>query len=300
MADLQGVVKNPSSESAILIVDGSASASQTAETAAYIVPPMSSFVLCTLPLTKPERSTPIPGFSADHRFNLILLDPPWPNRSVRRSGHYHTHPYFGMEDLTQCLGGILRVHSYVHGDTPGTKTLPDHHPYASQSRESIAAIWVTNSERSRKAAYDSLRGAGFRICEEWIWIKTTTDGQPISPLDGLWRRPYEILVIGRKPTGEAMEYMADTTTSTITRRVIAAVPDLHSRKPNLKPIFEEIFFTSDSADRYHITIAPYSALEVFARNLTAGWWACGDEAIKFNASQCWTNNPPNSANPTDR
>jgi hypothetical protein len=31
----------------------------------------------------------------------------------------------------------------------------------------------------------------------------------------------------------------------------------------------------------------YSALEVFARNLTAGWWACGDEVLKFNQDTWW-------------
>ncbi|KAJ5605711.1 hypothetical protein N7510_008492 [Penicillium lagena] len=300
MADLQGIVKNPSSsESAILTVAGLGSGSQTAEASTYIVPPTSSFVLCTLPLSDPGISTPIPGLPEDHRFNLMLLDPPWPNRSVRRSGHYNTHPYFGMEELTQCLGAILRAHSYVHDDVSCTNTVPDHHPSsAAQSRQSLAAIWVTNSERSRKAAYDSLRSAGFRVCEEWIWIKITTDGQPISTLDGLWRRPYETLIIGRKPTGNEVEDIVNTT---ITRRVIAAVPDLHSRKPNLKSIFEEVFFASDSSDRYNPIIVPYAALEVFARNLTAGWWACGNEAIKFNASQCWTDIPthfPNAVNPT--
>ncbi|CAL5875028.1 uncharacterized protein PFLUO_LOCUS9331 [Penicillium psychrofluorescens] len=290
LADLQGIVKNPSSsESAFLNVAGLDSGSQASETRTYIVPPKSSFVLCTLPLSDPEISPPIPGLPEDHRFNLVLLDPPWPNRSVRRSGHYNTHPYFGMEQLTQRLEDILRAHSYVHSDIVCTNTVPDHHlSAAAQSRQSLAAIWVTNSERSRKAAYDSLRSAGFCVCEEWIWIKTTTDGQPISTLDGLWRRPYEILIIGRMPTGNEVEDMANTA---IIRRVIAAVPDLHSRKPNLKAIFEEVFFTSDSSDKYNFTIVPYSALEVFARNLTAGWWACGDEAIKFSASQCWTDIP---------
>lgn len=285
IADLQGIVKNPSSsEPAVLKVAGS----QTAETSTYIVPPKSSFVLCTLPLSDPKTSTPIPGLPEDHRFNLLLLDPPWPNRSVRRSGHYNTHPYFGMDELTQRLGDILRAHSYVHCNVPCTNTVPEHRPSAAQSRQSLAAIWVTNSERSRKAAYDALRSAGFRICEEWIWIKTTTDGRPISTLDGLWRRPYEILIIGRKPTGNVVEDMINATT---TRRVIAAVPDLHSRKPNLKSILEEVFFTSESSDKTTPNTVPYSALEVFARNLTAGWWACGDEAIKFNASQCWTEIP---------
>ncbi len=32
----------------------------------------------------------------------------------------------------------------------------------------------------------------------------------------------------------------------------------------------------------------YQALEIFARNLTAGWWSCGDEVLKFNWEGCWT------------
>lgn len=66
-----------------------------------------------------------------------------------------------------------------------------------------------------------------------------------------------------------------------TRRVIAAVPDLHSRKPNLKSILENVFFTETGQ------LQSYSALEVFARNLTAGWWAAGNEVLRFNERECW-------------
>lgn len=56
-----------------------------------------------------------------------------------------------------------------------------------------------------------MRSAGFRVWEEWVWIKPTTDGQPISTLDGLWRRPHEILIIGRKLTGSEEMDMVNTT-----------------------------------------------------------------------------------------
>ena len=64
----------------------------------------------------------------------------------------------------------------------------------------------------------------------------------------------------------------------ITRRVIAAVPDVHSRKPGLRELFERMFFSTSTG---------YSALEVFARNLTAGWWACGNEVLKFTEEGWW-------------
>ncbi|KAJ5567137.1 MT-A70 family [Penicillium sp. DV-2018c] len=223
------------------------------------------------------------------------MDPPWPNRSVRRSGHYQTHHYSEMEMLTTGLKDILRAHLLLdsnQGDSDQGDACASAAPAPMHSGKSIAAIWITNAEKSRRAAYEALVGAGLRIREEWVWVKTTWDGEPISALDGLWRKPYEILVIGSKggdysdlDMGMGMEMGEEDLTrlseAVTTRRVIAAVPDLHSRKPNLKALFEEAFLTSDGQ------LCSYSALEVFARNLTAGWWGVGDEVLRFNKRECW-------------
>ncbi|OQE96787.1 hypothetical protein PENNAL_c0001G07976 [Penicillium nalgiovense] len=295
------IVKNPSSESAIIRV-GSWHRDETNSPCEYMVPPESSFVLCTLPLFQVEvdrpsisNNYPIPGLPHHQKFNLILMDPPWPNKSVRRSRHYQTHHYSEMDVLTEGLRDILRVHSHDPKAKQRPRPSETHLGPAVQSEQSIAAIWITNAEKARRSAYEALGDAGFAICEEWIWIKTTWDGQPISALDGLWRKPYEILVIGRKsglnldvnvnannapplPQTDDLTRMSEAIT---TRRVIAAVPDLHSRKPNLKSVFENVFFTETGH------LLEYSALEVFARNLTAGWWAAGNEVLQFNARECW-------------
>ena len=74
--------------------------------------------------------------------------------------------------------------------------------------------------------------------------------------------------------------MVSATQSTLCepmRRVIASVPDFHSRKPCLKELIEPLM-----AER-----ADYRALEVFARNLVAGWWSWGDECTKFNEESFW-------------
>lgn len=210
-----------------------------------------------------EDLNPIPGLPQSQKFNLILLDPPWPNRSVRRSRHYQTQAYFDMDELSRFIRDILQVHLL------DTKFPPES---AAQSKESIAAIWVTNAEKSRKAAYDAIADAGLSVCEEWVWVKTTTNGESITPVVGLWRKPYEILIIGKRE-----EDTFPRGNSEVTRRVIAAVPDVHSRKPNLKELFESVFFG----------VCTYKALEVFARNLTAGWWAVGNEVLKFNEEEWW-------------
>jgi N6-adenosine-specific RNA methylase IME4 len=314
ISELNGsIVKNGSSESATLAIRSSIG--DNTDTG-YIIPPQATFILCTLPFYQPEHispseivalNNPIPAIPVTQKFNLLLFDPPWPNRSVRRSGHYQVHHYSEMDLLTQRLRDILRVHSFH--TSPSTKRdsaiESGCQETCAASRASLAAIWITNAEKAHRAAYDALCSTGFRVVEEWVWVKTTVDGRPISAVDGLWRRPYEILVIGRADQDQITmnsEPMATDTDpndllgidpASIKRRVIAAVPDLHSRKPNLKEVFERVFFMDEDWDEisesYEVDsgIQSYSALEVFARNLTAGWWSCGNEVLRFNARECW-------------
>lgn len=286
-------VLNTSSESAMVRVGQD---SRPTSQLQFTVPPLASFVACSLPTSQggqtgvspaPTTTTPtptIPGLG-DRRFNLILLDPPWPNRSVRRGRQYRTNAYLDVDGLTSRIADILRVHLY--SDTTATDA-----DYEAHHRPRIAAIWVTNAEKSRKAAYSALQstGLGLTVVEEWVWVKTTTEGEPVSPVEGIWRKPYEVLVIGRNLKGMHADGAGGLNASTITRRVIAAVPDVHSRKPNLRDVFERVFCSSPAPAALdgdaHDGVA-YSALEVFARNLTAGWWACGDEVFKFNAREWW-------------
>lgn len=259
------VVKNTSLQPASLVVPSDLSGEEHRQSRVFTVPALSNFLFCMLSTSRPytEDLNPIPGLPQSQKFNLILLDPPWPNRSVRRSRHYQTQAYFDMDELSRFIRDILQVHLL------DTKFPPES---AAQSKESIAAIWVTNAEKSRKAAYDAIADAGLSVCEEWVWVKTTTNGESITPVVGLWRKPYEILIIGKRE-----EDTFPRGNSEVTRRVIAAVPDVHSRKPNLKELFESVFFG----------VCTYKALEVFARNLTAGWWAVGNEVLKFNEEEWW-------------
>lgn len=146
-------------------------------------------------------------------------------------------------------------------------------------------VWITNKPAVRELVLgeDGLFAHwGVEIAEEWIWLKTTIYGEPVTPLDALWRKPYEVLLLGRK----RRKVIAEGTDpvpgfgkegARPKRRVIIAVPDLHSRKPCLKELIEPLM--PDPSN--------YRALEVFARHLVAGWWSWGDECIKFNWEACW-------------
>ena len=111
--------------------------------------------------------------------------------------------------------------------------------------------------------------------EEWVWVKVVRKGEPICGIDSVWRKPYEILLVGQKKGDEGSK------AGDVKRRVLVSVPDLHSRKPNLKTLFENLIGTKE-----------YLGLEIFARNLTSGWWSWGNEVLKFQTQEHWIDQTP--------
>jgi N6-adenosine-specific RNA methylase IME4 len=197
-----------------------------------------------------EITTTLPIFtSSASKFPLTILDPPWPNRSARRKKAYSLS--YSTLDIKSLLSSL---------------PLQNH-----LEEEGYIAIWVTNKNIFREMVLGEgglfeLWGVG--LVEEWIWLKVTENGEPICKLDGLWRKPYEILLVGRRG-GEGG----------VKRRVIVGVPDLHSRKPNLKELF--------GFERLGLLGKEKRGLEIFARNLTGGWWGWGNEVLKFQGEDTW-------------
>ncbi|KAK4543557.1 hypothetical protein LTR36_005452 [Oleoguttula mirabilis] len=197
-------------------------------------------------------------------FDCILLDPPWPNRSVKR-----THQTAGSTYAT--LATLHAVRAVLLGMDVDMLMAED----------CLVGVWITN----RPAVRDLVLGAhgglfacwGVELVEEWVWLKTTAHGEPVTQLDALWRKPYEVLLLGRKQRRASSRPAPPGGLDEVKRRVILSVPDLHSRKPCLKALVEPLMADADD----------YRALEVFARHLVAGWWSWGDECIKFNWEGCW-------------
>ncbi|KAK2613644.1 hypothetical protein N8I77_000544 [Diaporthe amygdali] len=183
-------------------------------------------------------------------FDLIVMDPPWPNRSVRRKKEsYHTAN--DLDDIRETLS-LIPVTSHL-------------------APEGLVAVWITN-KASVLELLTSPRGLfaewGLEIVGEWTWLKVTTAGEPMVDVESAWRKPWERLLIAKKRGTKRSKLPSQG-------RVIVSVPDLHSRKPNLRPLFEDILPLG------------YQGLEIFARNLTAGWWSWGDEVLKFQQPEHW-------------
>ena len=134
--------------------------------------------------------------------------------------------------------------------------------------------WITNRAAVREHALNLMASWDSNLLEEWIWLKTTSIGEPVFDLEAVWRKPYETLLVGRRSSiGKAQSVRKDAV-----RRVIAAVPDLHSRKPNMKGLIDNLLMSPDKG---------YRTLEIFARNLATGVFSWGDEVLKYNDDQAW-------------
>ncbi|MCJ1351171.1 MAG: hypothetical protein MMC33_001153 [Icmadophila ericetorum] len=233
----------------------------------YRIPPNSTFLSCNINEQSADEFSeavvkfyPTPSASAaPGQFDFILLDPPWSNKSVKRSKMYKTmKTTFGSKvdlDPISVLRRMLGNHIAPQG---------------------LVACWITNNFSVREAALKAFEDWEVDLIEEWVWLKTTVTGVPVYDLAGLWRKPYEVLLVGRKTSLFVSERTVDTSRE-VKRRLIVGVPDLHSRKPSLKELIEPMMLDSQN----------YRALEVFARNLTAGWWSWGNEVLEINKNEYW-------------
>lgn len=183
-------------------------------------------------------------------FDLVVLDPPWPNRSARR----RTNKYATVQNLHEMRRLMLDI------------------PIASHfSPDGLVAVWITN----KPSIHDFLVSPtglfaawGLEVVTEWTWVKVTTSGEPLYDVESVWRKPWEKLVIAKRRGSKSPDSLKP--------KIIMAVPDVHSRKPNLRGLFQDILEEG------------YLGLEVFARNLTAGWWGWGDQVLHFQQAEHWS------------
>lgn len=124
---------------------------------------------------------------------------------------------------------------------------------------------------------------GFKVVEEWIWGKVTPTGQWTVPLTngiGNGRRPYEIMIVGRKARVAAGIDLTDS--SDLVRRIVFAVPEAeHSRKPRgWNDLVAKRLFPG-------VEKGQLDCMELFARDLKPGWTSFGNEPLKFQDMALW-------------
>lgn len=178
-------------------------------------------------------------------FDLIVLDPPWWNKYIRRKKSKCTEASYEM----------------MYNDN--LKNLP-----ISQlmSDNALVAVWCTNSKQNINAVLNNVFPSWkVKYTATWFWVKVTNSGDPICAFADLPKKqPYErILFAYNKKRKPFLPLPEDG-------KIIISVPSaIHSHKPPLSDILSSF-----------LPCRP-SCLELFARYLLPNWTSWGNEVLKL-------------------
>ncbi|QSL65652.1 hypothetical protein MERGE_002965 [Pneumocystis wakefieldiae] len=162
-------------------------------------------------------------------FDIIIFDPPWKNKSsARKMAYSSSNNYTLMKKLL--------------------------------SKNGIIGIWMTN----KKSIHEFVENKLFKNWKmsksgSWCWLKVTDTGEPIFDVQSFNRKPFEEILFA--------QFTDEPKKIEVSKRIIAAVPDLHSRKPCLKNLLNSL-------------IHDYKGCEFFSRNLIPGWFSIGNQTLK--------------------
>ncbi|XP_038585989.1 N(6)-adenine-specific methyltransferase METTL4 [Micropterus salmoides] len=212
----------------------------------YVIPPHTAFLLSDF-----TRIQPLVHYG--RRFDLIVMDPPWENKSVKRSRRYSSLPSTQLKRLPIPLLA---------------------------SPNCLVVTWVTNRPSHLRFVRDELYPHwGVEVVAEWFWVKVTTSGQFVFPLDSRHKKPYEVLVLGRYRSSVNNSSSSSETSEVPVedQRLIVSIPSaLHSQKPPLSEVLKPYVG------------AEAKSLELFARSLQPGWTSWGNEVLKFQHTSYFT------------
>ncbi|XP_039249585.2 N(6)-adenine-specific methyltransferase METTL4-like [Styela clava] len=170
----------------------------------YLLPTQCTFLLSELGNMEPliRHSMKSGGF------NIIVIDPPWENKSAKRGSKY---PWLSLKE-------ILSV--------PLDKLMDEN---------CLVFVWVTNKQKYHKFIRNDLFPKyNIHFTCEWHWVKVTTQGQPVFDFDSVHKRPYETIIIGQTWKHKCNEKHIEPT-------VITSVPcTIHSHKPPLDKIIRTL------------------------------------------------------------
>lgn len=202
----------------------------TSQNATFLIPPKSSFILSDFRLLNQSLKM----FGA--KFDVVVIDPPWENKSAKRKkGYFHLPEYDLLKMDINCV----------------------------IKEDSLVFVWVTNKQKYIEFVENQLFPKwGFHCVGHWHWVKVAINGECVSDLSSVHKKPYEPLLVGVKIGRKLVDFPA--------KKVICSIPcRTHSRKPPLNDAFSPYVGGSPTC------------LELFSRNLIPRWCSWGNEAIKF-------------------
>ena len=181
-------------------------------------------------------------------FDVILLDPPWENKHVKRELKRNR----GYEMLeNQDIGNLL---------------IPE-----ILSEQGLVLVWCPPSQRHQNAVSEWMTKWGCCHIEKVLWLKVTKSGEPVVDLAKRHKQTFEVLFVGSKVDLRAAR--GSNSTGSMIPKVICSVPSaVQSHKPPLSDFLLNAF---------GIKVANTRNLEIFGRYLLPHWTTVGNQCIKF-------------------
>ncbi|XP_065185508.1 uncharacterized protein LOC135816069 [Sycon ciliatum] len=156
----------------------------------FILPAHSSFVMSDVSSIDTLLST-------GSQYDVIVMDPPWENKSAARSHRYSTLP----------VGDI--------GKLPVSDLAAKH---------ALVVIWITNKPKLIETVIKTvLPKWKLHYLTEWHWLKVTSTGEPVIPFASTHKRSYETLLLCRRCCTEQVRRCAKSCCIGVTTTAAEAV-----------------------------------------------------------------------------
>ncbi|KIH55394.1 MT-A70 protein [Ancylostoma duodenale] len=168
---------------------------------AYYMPPQSTFHVGPV--------TDVRDFSVlnEEKFDLIVMDPPWENLSVKRQQSYVTSDSALSGIDLDCL-----------------------------EADGLLAIWITNRKGIDQELEVHLRRWNLKRLATFYWLKVTREGDPVCPFNGSHKLPYEKLVFASRSEAATRYASIAAADGKVSASVPMAVP---SRKPPVAALLKQ-------------------------------------------------------------
>ncbi|XP_050538641.1 N(6)-adenine-specific methyltransferase METTL4 [Daktulosphaira vitifoliae] len=181
----------------------------------------------------------------NEKYDLILMDPPWTNKYIKRKKKKIYDEGYSMildTDLEKLpIGQILA---------------PD----------GLISVWCTNSQNHINSLINNFFPAwDVSYVATWYWIKVTVNGEYVCKFtQPPGKQPYERIIFGRKRNINSVIKNPED------NKFIVSIPSsVHSHKPPLTDVLSSFLPETPNC------------LELFARYLLPNWTSFGLETLKF-------------------
>lgn len=154
------------------------------------------------------------------RYKLIVMDPPWSNKSANRNKKQHSYE--------------TSHHNLLHHLK---SQLPMQQEFVDLQHGTLVAVWVTNRTKYVQFVEQELFAEwNVQHVTRWYWVKVCSSGEVLVPFDDKHRKPYEMLILGwMAPKQNVNAQLCDAWKQILQPRVFFAMPSgIHSQKPSIR------------------------------------------------------------------